>query len=111
MVLRGWNLISASRGGWRVSGLMCGDEEAFFSFLSFPGTSCLRARDGGVDVSCRRPRGLTQSGSAAAAAPVAAPLRCSSVRPSAVASSVLVLRFRGVLLVLAAVGDKYKYNY
>ena len=35
---------------------------------------------------------------------VAAPLRCSSVRPSAVASPVLVLRFRGVLLVLAAVG-------
>ena len=55
---------------------MCGDEEAFFSFLSFPGTC-------GV---------------------VAAPLRCSSVRPSAVASPVLVLGFRGVLLVLAAVG-------
>ena len=35
---------------------------------------------------------------------VTAPLRCSSVRPSAVASPVLVLRFRGVLLVLAAVG-------
>ena len=34
----------------------------------------------------------------------AAPLRCSSVRPSAVASPVLVLRFRGVSLVLAAVG-------
>ena len=35
---------------------------------------------------------------------VAAPLRCSIVIPSAVASPVLVLRFRGVLLVLAAVG-------
>ena len=34
----------------------------------------------------------------------AAPLRCSSVRPSAVASPVLVLRFRGDSLVLAAVG-------
>ena len=35
---------------------------------------------------------------------VAVPLRSSSVRPSAVASPVLVLCFRGVLLVLAAVG-------
>ena len=83
MALRGWNLISASRGGWRVNGLMCGDE-AFFSFLSFQGTSFFCAREGGVDVSCRRPRGLTQPSSAAAAAlvvvagvaaPVAAPQR------------------------------------